>query len=119
MSESAREKVKPIVLRNTETNDEYVLEFNKDSVRFAEDRGFRLVDLDNFPATKIPEFFFYAFRMHHKNVQRNKTDKMLEEDLGGMSPKFLQRLVELYNETLNELVVEEGEVKNPKMEIEL
>ena len=32
------EQVKPIIIRNEETGDEYTLEFNRESVRFAEQR---------------------------------------------------------------------------------
>ena len=49
MKKNEVERVKPITIRNKATSEEYVLEFDKESVKFAEDRGFRLADLDNFP----------------------------------------------------------------------
>lgn len=119
MKKNEVERVKPITIRNKATSEEYVLEFDKESVKFAEDRGFRLADLDNFPMSKIPEFFFYAFRKHHKNVARNKTDKILEEDLGGVSSKLMQRLIELYSQPFEEMVADEEAPKNPDMEIDL
>ena len=61
------DRVKPARLVDQNTGDEYVLDFNRDSIRFAEARGFKPDDVLSFPATKIPELFFYAFRKNHKN----------------------------------------------------
>lgn len=110
--------MKPIILKNKDT--EYTLEFNRESVKFAEARGFKFEDVANFPMSKIPELFFYAFRMHHKNVAREKTDKILEE-LGGLPEGFIERLVELYTAPFDFLtVVEEGEErKNSKWAVEM
>lgn len=110
--------MKPIILKNKDT--EYTLEFNRESVKFAEMRGFKFEDVANFPMSKIPELFFYSFRMHHKNVAREKTDKILEE-LGGLPEGFIERLVELYTAPFDFLtVVEEGEErKNSKWAVEM
>lgn len=110
--------MKPIILKNKDT--EYTLEFNRESVKFAEMKGFKFEDVANFPMSKIPELFFYAFRMHHKNVAREKTDKILEE-LGGLPEGFIERLVELYTAPFDFLtVVEEGEErKNSKWAVEM
>ncbi|MCQ2544715.1 MAG: DUF5055 domain-containing protein [Lachnospiraceae bacterium] len=103
------EQIKPIIIRDNDTETEYTLEFNRESVRFAESKGFVFEDLANYPMTKIPELFFYAFRMHHKNVARNQTDAILDK-MNGIPAGLLERLTELYAvpfETLN--IVEEGE----------
>lgn len=107
--------IKPIVLKNKET--EYTLEFNKESVKFAELRGFTIDDVSNFPMTKIPELFFYAFRMHHKTVARDKTDKILEE-MGGLPEGFVARLVELYTAPFD-FLLEGDERKNSKWTVEM
>lgn len=110
--------VKPIVLKTKDT--EYTLEFNRESVKFAEMRGFIVEDVTNFPMLKVPELFFYAFRMHHKNVARDKTDKILDE-LGGLPEGFVARLVELYSEPYNFLIesAEGEERKNSKWTVEM
>ena len=112
--------MKPIVLKAKDT--EYTLEFNRESVKFAEQRGFKFEDVRDFPMSKIPELFFYAFRMHHKNVARDKTDKILEE-LGGLPEGFLERLIELYTAPFDFLTIvseEEGEErKNSKWTVEM
>ena len=95
-----KEKVKPIRLVDNETGESYILEFNRDTVKWAEQRGFDPELVTKFPMTVGADFFFYAFRMHHKNVSRQKTDKILDEDLGGIGglPEgFIERLYMLYN----------------------
>lgn len=113
--------MKPITITLEETNEQFTLEFNRESVRFAESHGFRLEDVANFPMTKLPEFFFYAFRMHHPKVARNKTDKILFEDLGGIPEGMIERLAELYQAPFEVLgVLAEGEErKNSKVTVEL
>ena len=79
----------------------YTLDFNRDSVAYAESRGFEVDNVVKFPVSNFPELFWYAFRMHHGpkhgNITRNQTDKIYEA-LGGFSPDFLQRLILLYNQ---------------------
>ena len=114
-------EVKPIIITDNETQDEYTLEFNRESVRFAESRGFNIDDLPKYPMTKIPEIFFYAFRMHHKTISREKTDKILFEKLGGIPDGMLERLAELYAAPFEALaILDEGEEgKNSKVTIQM
>lgn len=107
--------MKPIILKSKDT--EYTLEFNKESVKFAEQRGFKIDEAMDFPMTKIPELFFYAFRMHHKNVARNQTDKILEE-MGGLPEGFIVKLVELYTAPFDYLL-EGEERKNSKWTVDM
>ena len=111
--------MKPIII-TLEDGTKYTLEFNRESVKFAEMRGFKIEEVSDFPMTKIPEFFYYAFRMHHKNVAREKTDKILFEELGGIPEGMIERLVELYQAPFEALgVLSEGEErKNPKVKVE-
>lgn len=113
------EKVNPVILIDNETGEEYTLEFDKDAVLFAEARGFDPDTVGTYPMTKIPELFFYAFRMHHKNVAREKTDKLLE-GIGGIknvSDEFLARLIHLYNLPVAGLFGKETE--NPRVTVKL
>lgn len=112
------EKVKPIILKDEESGVEYTLEYTRESVRFAEARGFAIDDIDRFPMTKIPELFYYAFRAHHRNISREKTDKMIFEDFGGVGnlpDGLLERLVMLYAEPFNSMKT--GEEKNSKLTV--
>lgn len=110
------ERVKPIIIRDKKNNREYTLEFDRDSVRFAESRGFKLEDVDTYSMTKVPEFFWYAFRMHHKSVALNQAEELLKE-IGGINEAIAKRLVELWVQTYDALGNEE--TKNPDLTVEL
>ena len=108
--------VNPIVIKDKEHKREYTLEFNRDSVRFAENRGFKLEDVEEFPLTKTVEFFWYAFRMHHQSVALNQAEEILRQ-IGGMTEPIARRLIDLWAETYKSLGNED--TKNPEMEVEL
>lgn len=110
------EKVKPIVLKDTENGDEFTLEFNRESVRFAESKGFNLDDLLQKPVTTVPDFFYYAFRMHHRALARNKVDAIFEE-LGGLTAPMIERLTELYTAPYDALIQDEEGLKNSKLTV--
>ena len=117
-NKEANEKVNPIILHDAEEGVDYTLEFNRESVRFAEARGFSIDDVARYPFTKMPELFFYAFRMHHKNVSREKTDRILFDYLGGMPEGMAERLGALYGEPFKALTNEDGKAKNSRMTVE-
>ena len=112
------EQVKPLVLQFKKEKKEYTLEFNRDTIRFAEARGFVPDDVDKYPMTKIYEFFWLAFRMHHPSFSLNQAEKMLDK-MGGMSDALGKRLGELWAvpyETLNQ---NNGDEKNGSVTVEL
>jgi hypothetical protein len=118
-SKEINEQVKPIIIHDAENEIDYTLEFNRESVRFAEQRGFDIDDVGRFPMTKLPELFYYAFRMHHKNISREKTDRILFEDLGGMPSGMAERLGALYAAPFEALTNKDGEkAKNSRMTVE-
>ena len=119
MAKEIIEEVKPIIIHDEEKGIDYTLEFNRDTVRFAEARGFDIDDVGKFPLTKLPELFFYAFRMHHPNIARANTDKILFEDLGGLPEGAVERLGALYAIPLKALSGKENKAKNPKVTVEL
>lgn len=114
------ERVPSIKITDNDTGNVYELDFCRDSVRFAEARGFKTDDVSDYPVTKIPEFWFYAFRMHHKNMAKNQTDALLDK-MGGMTPQIAARLIELYNQaaTSNNIQDDEDLAKNAKVTVEL
>ena len=113
-----KEIIKPVFL--TLDGERYELDFNRDSVRFAETREFVLDEVLKYPASKIPEFFFYAFRWHHKSLSREKTDKILEV-MGGLTPKLTQRLLMLYQQAqmANNIQEDEDLEKNGAVTVEM
>lgn len=117
---NATDRVMPIKFTDNDTGNVYELDFCRESVKFAEARGFKPEDVSDYPVTKIPEFWFYAFRMHHKNMAKNQTDALLEK-MGGVTPQIAARLVELYNQaaTSNNIQDEEDLAKNARVTVEL
>jgi hypothetical protein len=69
-------------------------------------------------ADKGPELWYYAFRMHHKSVSREKADRILFDDLGGMPDGMAERLGMLYAAPLEALANKENKAKNSKMTVE-
>lgn len=111
--------LKPITLRD-DVGNVYLLEFNRESVKFAEARGFKVQVLEEgVSMSAIEELFFYAFRMHHPNMSKANTDKILYDDLGGLHEGMLERLVELFLVPFNTLIAtSEDAAKNSRMTVE-
>ena len=114
-----KERVNPIVLYFDDRNETYTLEFDRDAIRFAEGRGFDIEDVGKHPMTKLPELFWYAFRMHHKAVSREKADRILFDDLGGMPDGMAERLGALYADPHKALHNESNKPKNPHLTVEM
>ena len=112
------ESVKPVVIHDTENSKDYTLEFSRESIKFAEQRGFKMEDLNDFPMTKIPEFFWYAFRMHHPSFSYNQAEKLLDR-MGGMGEALGKRLGELWAVPFNTLNSNDGDEKNSTVTVEL
>ena len=111
--------IKPLVLTDTSTGEQYTLEFSREDVRFAEQRKFNISELTEYPQTNIPALFYFAFRMHHPNVARSKTDQLLNE-LGGLRPEEIERLVQLYQRPTESLIqLNEDARKNARVTLEL
>ena len=112
------ERIAPVVIHDTEQNRDYTLEFNRDTIKFAEGRGFKLADVDDFPMTKVPEFFWYSFRMHHPSFSLSQAEKMLDR-MGGMSEPLARRLGELWAVPFETLTHDKGDEKNATVTVEL
>lgn len=114
------ERVNPIRIKDNETDDVYVLDFDRESVKFAEMRGFKYTEVGDFPQTNVPALFYYAFRKNHKNVSRDKADKIRDE-LGGLTGDEISRLIALFLQPLNDLIVTDAEErsKNSRMTVEM
>ena len=113
--------IKPNRITDRDSGAVYELDFSRESVKFAEARGFDPDEVSRYPVSKIPEFFFYAFRKNHKNLARTQTDNLLER-LGGLSPAFVERLSQLYVQAATaNMVVEKTEDmgKNGNLAVEL
>ncbi len=114
------ERVKPMRITDNETGDTYELDFNRDSVRFAEAREFDAGSVTQFPATKIPELFYYSFRKNHRNMAKSQTDAILDK-MGGLTKAAMERLIQLYNQAAlsNVIALDEDSAKNSSVTVEL
>ena len=112
-------KVQPLVIRDTEKNThKYTLEFNRESVAWAERRGFKINEVADYPVTGVSDLFFYAFRMHHKGITHDMTDAILT-DIGGWNTEgLIKRLMALYDAGMESLNAAGGEEKNAKYALE-
>lgn len=108
--------VKPIRLR-FEDGKEYTLEFDRDTVAYAEDIGFDPDDFNSKAMNATTRFFHLAFRMHHPDITEEETTKILIDDLGGLSQDMINRLIALYNKPYAELMNKTGKPKNAKLTV--
>jgi len=76
----------------------------KINIRTMESMGFIADELFTKPALRIPELFYGAFAAHHRGIKRKEVDRMFE----GIQNRsdLIQKLVEMYRETLSSLVEE-------------
>lgn len=116
------ERVNPIKITDKDTGEVYELDFNRESVKFMAGQGF-VMD-DNFVdliAKSGEELWYYAFRANHRRLSRTQTDKLYEK-MGGLAPKVIKRLMELYNQALmsNHIVQDDEDLDaNPHIAVEL
>ena len=63
-------KVLPMKITDPDTGEVYVLEFSRESVRFAEQRGFKISELLDFPQTNIPNLLpgWWSFTTSQMNL---------------------------------------------------
>lgn len=120
-TQDIRDTINPIRFTDNETNETYTLDFNREAIRFAEAHKFKIEDISDYPVTKIPELFYYAFRMHHRKLARAQTDALLEK-MGGLTTAVMERLLDLYNQAAlsNNIAQDEEQLaKNARVTVEL
>jgi hypothetical protein len=111
--------VKPVLIKDAEGNVDYTLTFTRETVKWAEQRGFKIAEVTDFPLTGVRTLFFYSFRAEHKGINSVETDKIFDE-LAVDRTQLVGRLVELYNATLEAVTVNTSEdPKNFKRMVEL
>ena len=91
----------------TYEKNEYVLEYNRQSVKTMESQGFVLEELTAKPMTMIPLLFNGAFIKNHRGIKRNLMDEIFEEI--GDKTALMEALMEMYAETLGTLTDGNGE----------
>lgn len=109
------ERINPMII--TIGDKEYTLEFSRKTAKMAEAGGFKREDVADKLMTRIPELFYYAFKMHHSDIKRETTDKILFEDLEGLTESELDKLVALFNAPYETLINSNGERKNGRVTV--
>lgn len=116
------ERVDPIYVTDEETQETYTLDFCKESVKFMHSKRFAPdEDTINYVGDLGYDFWYYAFRMHHKSLARDKTDALLDK-MGGLTVEIIQRLFALYNQALfsNHVIQSQEDLeKNSKVTVKL
>ena len=89
---------------------EYILEYNRQSVKTMESQGFVLEELTTKPMTMIPLLFSGAFIKNHSGKDGVKR-KVVDEIFNEISDKtaLMEALMEMYAETLSTLTEDSGE----------
>ena len=108
------ERLKPMVITDSENSKEYALEFNRKSVSKTEQAGFNISLIDTQSMTMIPLMFWGAFQMHHPYMTKEQTDKILFDGLGGLNEEELGYLGKLYAAPFESLIASEDEESNPR-----
>lgn len=103
-------QVKPIRIKFTDK--EYVLEFNRKTVIFTNEMGFARTQLHDNLEKMLPILLFGAFQWHHRNEVRTveKAEEIIA-NAGGFTDKILDRLIELYNQPINGMILSDEEAE--------
>lgn len=114
------EKIPSMFVSDKETGERFELDFSRESVVFAENRGFNLDEVIKYPLTRIPDLFFYAFRKNCRNKARSQTDALLKK-MGGLPTPAIERLIALYQQAVNYggVIKAEGDEEEKNVVVEL
>ena len=108
------EKLNPMVITDPENGREYTLEFSRRSISKIEQAGFNINLIETQSMTRIPLMFWGAFLMHHPQMTREQTDKILFDGLGGLSEEEMGYLGRLYAVPFESLIASEDKEANPR-----
>lgn len=126
-----KNKITPIVFKGIGDFEgrEFTLEFNRKTVVKAEKAGLNLQEIDSKPMTMVGIMFWAAFLYHHPWITQEQTEKILDEQFGGVEglgtiendegENLVTHLGRLYSEPFSTLVPsdEEGIVNPPKVAV--
>ena len=91
----------------------YVLTFTRATVIWAEEHGFDIRDVEAKPVSSITNLFYYAFRANHPELTKEATDRILFDELGGLTNEEVKKLSDIYADTVTSLIVKDR--KNSKV----
>lgn len=117
--------MKPIKITDSETGKQYILEFNRATVKATEQSGFNPELVDSQTVSQVSKLFYGAFKKNHPQISYDKVEKIIDE-LDGIPKKMIFRLLELYSYAADTLIRDEDEdenegeeAKNSKLTVEM
>lgn len=116
------EFIKSMKVIDKGTDTEYVLDFTRDSVRFAQINGFEPQNVTKFPQLYVKRLWYYAFRANHRSLSEDQTSKLFDKLFPkGIPTKYLKRLLELYEQASLSVIQidDEDDEKNELVAVEL
>ncbi len=105
-----KKRVNPMRIRDPKSGKAYVLDFSRESVKFAEDRKFKFGEVGDYIAGGIPSLFFYSFRKNHPTMTPADTEAILKDLGGGLTEEEVTRLLTLRNQAIETLIIAKDNV---------
>lgn len=101
------------VIRFEYEGKNYVLGFNRKTVKQMESDGFKLEDFTTKPLTCISDLFAGAFKMNHRFEKREVIDKIH----AGIKDKekLSEKLMQMYHDTVKTLMTDEDNEENENL----
>ena len=125
----SKEKISPIVFKGEGDFEgrEFTLDYTRKTVVKAERAGLNVQAMDSQPMTMIYLMFWGAFQAHHPHMTQEQTDRILDEQFGGIEGLsavendkgeiLMEHLGKLYAAPFNTLAPDEGEANPPKVAV--
>lgn len=125
----SKEKISPIVFKGEGDFEgrEFTLEFTRKTVVRTERAGLNVNAMDSQPMTMIYLMFWGAFLSHHPRMTQEQTDKILDEQFGGIEglssvkneagESMIEHLGKLYAVPFSTLAPDEEEANPPKVTV--
>lgn len=92
----------------TYKNEDYLLEFSRDTAKQIEDLGFVASEVSTKPATMIPLLVYGAFQKNNRGIKRKLVDEIYRNLTGKIGREgeegFINVLTEMYAETVSTLM---------------
>lgn len=83
--------------------EHYVLEYNREAIKYIEQQGFVIGEVETKPATMIELAFRGAFFKNHKDISINKVNEIFDNigDKTSLSSNLMAMIGETYNTLLD------------------
>lgn len=101
------------VIRFEYKDKNYVLGFNRKTVKQMEREGFKLDEVETKPLTCISDLFAGAFKMNHRFEKREVIDQ-IHADIKDKD-KLTENLIQMYSDTVKSLMADDDSEDNENL----